>query len=290
MTARTEPIVPPVTAVPNACDTHLHFYDGRYPAAPTAVLHPADATPEQYRALQRQLGLDRLVVVQPTTYGLDNSCQLAAMASFGDTARGVMVIDSATTDDELTRLTRLGVRGARFHMLPGGAVPWDALDETAARIAPFGWHIQLQLNGRELAGRREQLLRLPVDLVVDHVGRFMPPVGPDDASFATLVDLAETGRCWVKLSAPYESSIEPVADSVGEAATSHGDLRPLVDALVERVPERLLWATNWPHPGQVKQPAPDVLAAQLGCWVADPNTRRTILVDNPDELYFHDHR
>jgi len=286
MTDRTEPIVPPATAVPNACDTHLHFYDGRYPAAPTAVLHPHDATPEQYRALQRQLGLDRLVVVQPTTYGLDNSCQLAAMASFGDTARGVMVIGNTTTDDELARLTGLGVRGARFHMLSGGAVPWDALDETAARIAPFGWHIQLQLNGRELAGRREQLLQLPVDIVVDHVGRFMPPVDVDDPCFVTLVDLAESGRCWVKLSAPYESSVEPVTDS----ATDHGDLQPLIDTLVDRVPERLLWGTNWPHPGQTVRPSPHVLAAQLAQWVDDAATRRTILVDNPDGLYFRDHR
>jgi len=282
MTARPEP----ATAIPGACDTHLHFYDARYVPARTALLHPLDATPDDYRELQRQLGLERLVVVQPTTYGLDNTCQLDAMAVFGDAARGVMVVDRTTTDDELDRLTRLGIRGARFHMLPGGAVPWAMLDDVAARIAPFGWHIQLQLNGRELAGRCEQLLGLPVDIVVDHIGRFMPPVDSDDPGFNTLVELAESGRCWVKLSAPYESSIEPVTDS----ATSHSDLRPLIEALVDRVPERLLWATNWPHPGQVTKPAPHVLAAQLERWVADPDIRRMILVGNPDELYFHDHR
>lgn len=274
-----------VTALPNACDTHLHFYDRQYEPARTAQLYPPDATPEEYRELQHLLGLERLVVVQPTTYGLDNTCQLDAMASFGDAARGVMVVDATVSDHELGRLTRLGVRGARFHMLPGGVVPWEMLDEVASRIAPFGWHIQLQLNGRELAARRDQLLRLPVDIVVDHIGRFMPPVDPDNSSFTALVDLAESGRCWIKLSAPYESSVDPVTDS----AVDHGDLRPLILALVDRVPERLLWATNWPHPGQPVQPGPRVLAAQLARWVDDPNTRRTILVDNPDMLYFHDH-
>ena len=48
------------------------------------------------------------------------------------------------------------------------------LEAVAANIAPFGWHIQLQLNGRELPSRLDRLLRLPVGLVVDHVGRFMP--------------------------------------------------------------------------------------------------------------------
>ena len=144
----------PVTAMPGGCDTHLHFYDSAFPASSTALLHPDDATPDDYRQIQRQLGLDRLVIVQPTTYGLDNSCQLDAMVSFGDAARGVMVVDSSTSAAELGRLTDLGVRGARFHMLPGGAVPWSMLDDVAARIAPFGWHVQVQLNGRELADRR----------------------------------------------------------------------------------------------------------------------------------------
>jgi D-galactarolactone isomerase len=273
----------PVTAMPGACDTHLHFYDSGYPAASTALLYPDDAAPHDYREVQQRLGLDRLVIVQPTTYGLDNRCQLDAMAQFGDAARGVMVVDSSTSVAELRRLTDLGVRGARFHMFSGGAVPWSMLDDVAARIAPFGWHIQLQLNGRELADRRDQLLRLPVDVVVDHVGRFMPPVDVDDPSFSALIDIAKAGCGWVKLSAPYESSTEPVTDS----GDDHGDLDPLIDALVEVAPERLLWATNWPHPGQAKRPSPRTLAAQLERWVPDAQTRRQILVDNPDQLYFN---
>ena len=271
------------SAMPGGCDTHLHFYDSSYPASSAALLHPDDAAPDDYREIQRRLGLDRLVIVQPTTYGLDNSCQLEALQSFGDAARGVMVVDSSTSVAELSRLTDLGVRGARFHMLRGGVVPWSMLDDVAARIAPFGWHIQLQLNGRELAGRREQLLRLPVDVVIDHVGRFMPPVDIGDPDFVALVDIAKSGCGWVKMSAPYESSVEPVTDS----GDDHSDLDPLIDALVEVVPERLLWATNWPHPGQPKHPSPRALATQLERWVPDAETRRQILVDHPDQLYFN---
>jgi D-galactarolactone isomerase len=81
-----------------ACDTHMHIYDSRYPGAPRSVLRPPDATVAQYRLVQSDLGLRRVVVVQPSTYGLDNSCTLDAVAELGDQARAVVVIDDRTTD------------------------------------------------------------------------------------------------------------------------------------------------------------------------------------------------
>ena len=259
-----------------ACDAHMHFYDRRYEAAPEAVLRPPDATVDDYRAVQQALGLDRVVVVQPTTYGRDNSCQLDAMAAFGDRARGVMVVDEQTTSHELRRLTDLGVCGARFHMLPGGAVPWEIIEQVAANISSFGWHIQLQLNGRELAERLDLLQRLPVELVIDHVGRFMPPVPIDHPAFSALLSLVDSGAR-VKLSAPYESSVSgPVA---------YDDVLPLVNELIAHAPDRMLWATNWPHPGQTAPPSVADLAALSNEWLPTESLCRQILVDNPVDLY-----
>lgn len=271
----------PVTAFPSgACDTHVHFYDSRYSTAAAALLRPPDATVDQYRAVQAALGLDRVVIVQPTTYGLDNSCQLAAAATFGELARLVVVVDDTTPPGELVRLTSLGARGARFHMLPGGAVGWGALPTTAARIAEHGWHVQLQLDGRELADRLDMLLALPVPLVVDHVGRFMPPVEPGHASFGALLTLVDTGRCWVKLSAPYEST--------HDGAPRYPTVATLARALVTRAPERMLWATNWPHPGQADPPRTDDLRHLAHDWLPDPALLRQVLVDNPAEVYGFD--
>jgi len=185
-----------------ACDTHMHIYDSRYPVASTSVLRPPDASVADYRRVQEGLGLQRVVVVQPSTYGLDNSCTLDAVAELGDEARAVVVVDDHVSDAELERLTLLGARGARFHMLPGGAVPWDIMHAVAERIVPHGWHIQLQMNGRDLVDRIDGLLALPTPLVVDHAGRYMPLVAPDDARFGALLRLLDTGQFWVKLSAP----------------------------------------------------------------------------------------
>ena len=269
----------------DACDTHIHFYDERYPSAPNAVLHPPDATTDDYRAVQTELDLERVVVVQSTTYGLDNSCQLDAMAAFGDRARGVVVVDDSLNSSELRRLTTLGVRGARFHMLPGGAVPWEMLETVAAKIAPFGWHIQLQCNGRELAARQDQLAALPTEIVIDHIGRYMPPVPTDDDNFTALLQLVEAGHAWVKLSAPYESSTEPIHNDDG-AETNHADVLPLIDVLVERVADRLLWASNWPHPAQSPAPSSGTLRTQLEQWLPTDDLRHQVLVANPDRLYF----
>ncbi len=265
--------MPPRTLPLGTCDTHVHFYDRSYPTADEAVLRPPDATVADYREVQAALGMARLVVVQPTTYGLDNRCQLEAMAAFGESARGVMVVGAGIDQSELARLTDLGVRGARFHMLPGGSLGWDVLDDVAAAIASVGWHIQLQMNGHEFDDRLDRLRRLPVDLVVDHIGRFMPPADTGEPAFEALLDRLDDGRTWVKLSAPYESS------------PAHDAVLPYVDELVRRYPDRLLWATNWPHPGQVAPPSSAELFELCVRWLPTDTVRRQVLVDNPAALY-----
>ena len=259
----------------DVCDTHMHVYDSSFPVAPASVIRPPDATVDDYRAVQTSLGSERVVVVQPTTYGLDNRCQLAAMAELGDAARGVMVVDASTPHEELDRLTGLGVCGARFHMLPGGAVGWDDLEPTAAAIAAFGWHIQLQLDGNELPDLADRLLALPTELVIDHVGRFMPPGGVESAGVAALRRLVSSGRCWVKLSAPYEGSALP---------RPHEDVAEIARLLVRDAPERMLWASNWPHPAQTDPPSLDDLQAWRDDWIPTAQRER-ILVENPAVVY-----
>jgi len=57
-------------------------------------------------------------------------------------------------------------------------------------------------------------------------------------------------------------------------------------ALIEANPDRMLWATDWPHPNKfVEQPNDADLLEQLGLWAPDEEIRRRILVDNPTKLY-----
>jgi D-galactarolactone isomerase len=271
---------PRLQAPRGSCDCHMHFYDTEdvYPLAPTAEFLPPPARVADYRALQARLGLQRVVVVQPSSYGADNRCTLDAVAELGpDVARAVVVVQPDATDDELQRLTDAGARGIRFHMLRAGVLPWDVLEPMAARVGAFGWHVQLQLDGRELPGRLAMLERLPCRLVVDHVGKFLEPVAPEHEAFRCLLRLLESGRVWVKLSAPYETS------RVGPPG--YDDVSRLARALVAAAPERMVWASNWPHPGRKERPDEAVLLDLLLDWAPDDAVRRRILVDNPADLY-----
>ena len=267
-------------AVPaGACDCHMHVYDARFPLAAKARRQEPDAPAADYRQLQRALSLERVVVVQPTAYGMDNRCTLAALAEFGGCARGIAIIDDSTSDREIRRLSDSGMRGVRFRMTGDPELPWDMLPVMASRLAAQGWHIQFQMDGRELHQRESLLKALPCELVVEHIGKFFEPVGTDHPGFQALLRLLDGGRCWVKLSGAYMVS--------KSGPPAYADIGVLAKALVAHAPERMVWGTNWPHPMAAPDAMPDdaQLLGLLRDWAPDDVTRRRILVDNPARLY-----
>jgi len=268
---------PKLVAPPGSCDCHMHIYEDRFPLAPTATFKPPNAPVSEYRKVQQALGITRAVVVQPTGYGFDNRCTLEAIAELGADARGIAVVPPEVPDAQLQALTDAGIRGVRFHMHKGGVLPWDALEGLAAKVLPFGWHVQLQLDGRELAEHETRLKNLAGTLVIDHVGKFVQPITATHPGFAVLLRLLDTGKCWVKLSAPYESS------KVGPPR--YDDVAALARILAKAHPERCVWASNWPHPNQKNVPPDAAMLDLLLDWVDDDATRARILVDNPAQLY-----
>ena len=267
---------PRLQAPPGATDTHMHIYEPNYAMAPTALTPPLeDGCLADYREVQKRLGLQRVVIVQPSTYGLDNRCTMEAVAKLGANARAVICADPTIKDDELKALHDKGARGIRFFMLPGGPVGWEVLDEMAARTRAFGWHVQLQLDGRTLPERMGQIEKFAGQLVIDHVGRFMEPVAIDSAGFKALLRLVD-GGAWVKLSAPYEST---------KSGPPWADIGRLATELVKRAPDRMVWATNWPHPSQAPRPDDAQLLDMLFEWVPEETTRAKILSQNPARLY-----
>ncbi len=271
---------PRLQAPAGTCDCHIHIYGPpeAYPEAPTSPFPPPLAPVSAYRKIMQRLGISRVVVVQPAAYGKDNRCTLDALAELGDCARGVAVVDETATDEELQQLTEAGVRGVRFHMLPGGALPWEILETVAAKVHDFGWHVQLQMDGRHLHERVPLLERLPGTLVIDHTGKFLDPVTTDHDGFKALLRLIDSGGTWVKLSAPYETS------KLGPPG--YADVGALARALVAAAPGRMLWASNWPHPSAQSNPPNDAMLMDvLLHWVEDHKTIARLLVDNPAELY-----
>jgi D-galactarolactone isomerase len=257
----------------------MHFYGpyDRWPLAATSPNRPPEASVADYRRVQRRLGLRRVVVVQPSGNRDDNRCTMAAVAEIGGDARAVVVVDPAADEGVLQGLTDGGAVGLRLFMLPGGMYQMAQIPDLVAKVGPFGWHVQLQLDGRLLPEHETMLTPIARAgrLVIDHTGKFLEPVAVDHPAFRCLQRLVDAG-CYVKLSAPYETSRvgPPLFDDVAVLAKS----------LARQAPERMLWATNWPHPGQ--PPRDDAMMLDwLLDLVPDAATRERILVDNPARLY-----
>jgi D-galactarolactone isomerase len=113
--------------------------------------------------------------------------------------------------------------------------------------------------------------------VIDHIGKFLGPTTTRAPAFASLCRLLDRGRCWVKLSAPYESSKSGPPD--------YADIAPLARSLAERYPERCLWASNWPHPNTSPLPSEQALLEWTDRCIGNAANRQKILFDNPATLY-----
>ena len=279
-----------------ACDCHVHIFGDpqRYPFFSGRVYTPETASTSELRAMQDALHMDRVVVVHPSVYGTDNSCTLDAVKSLGARARGVAVIDAATPDAALADMAKSGIRGIRLNLTTAGitdpAVALQRFQAAADRAKAHGFHIQLNTSLRVIETLSPQLLASPVTLVFDHFGGAVASAGVNQPGFGALVNLAKSGKAYVKISG--------AADSVSTQAPGYADVLPLARALVEANPQRILWGSNWPHPDSTTRPdrkntdlAPNVqiddglVLNLLPVWVPDPATRRAILVENPARLY-----
>ena len=267
-----------------ACDSHLHIFDTRFPASPHWKGQPVeDATLDAYRQVQKRIGTTRAVIVNPSTYGIDNRCTLDATERMGKDARAVVVVDLDISDADLQAMAAKGARGVRVNFVSPqswGETTVDRLRETAARVAPLGWHVQVYAKAQQIADMQDALMALPVPLVIDHLGRLPPAAGPDDPAFVVIRRLLDGGRTWVKLSGAYLNT------EAGPPA--YPDASRMARAYVEAAPERVVWGSDWPHRGEKTLPDDAVLFDLLSDWAPDEGTRHRILVENPAELYGFD--
>jgi len=272
---------PPMIKFPSrACDCHAHVFgpQDRYPYAPNAAYIPPDATPAHYVRMLRTIGCERGVLVQPSIYGTDNSLLLDTLRSDVFTLRGVVVVDSTISDKALQDMHRVGVRGVRVNL--ASETPGPTLDHAEAlgpRLKALGWHMQFYLDLMKLPAAVDKLARLPINVVIDHFGRLPAADGVKSPAFQALLRLLRSERCWAKLMGPY---------FISNQAPDYPDVAPLAQAVVAAAPDRVVWGTDWPHPGARKvTPNDGALADMLATWVPDERQRRKILTDNPARLY-----
>lgn len=261
------------------CHAHLFGPYDRYPLAADRSYTPPEAVASQYQALLARLGLGQGVLVHPSAYGDDFSLLFDALAQHRN-LRGVIVL-RADTPQPLQGLRARGIRAARFSHRSGaganfaGSASFDDLIALAPKLADAGLHAELWTDCQALPAIADRLRRLPVALVIDHMGGFDAAAGIDDPGFACLRALVASGHAWVKLCA-YRNLLAAADFEAG---------RPFHDALLRANPQRLLWGSDWPH--LRVSPAPDAadLLQSFKRWTADEALVAQILERNPAALY-----
>ena len=278
-----------------ATDCHAHiFCDAKaFPMSGARTYTPDPALVPEYVAFARRLNIERVVLIQPSIYGTDNDCMLAAMREFGFRARGIAVVDDKTPDAELDAMFRAGVRGIRINLeTTGQSDPAAARDRFQAAVKQIGTrrlHIQMFTRPSVIAALKDLIEASPVTVVFDHFGGAQGAGGVEQPGFDALVSLVQSGKAYVKLSGAYRGSTQ---------APTFPDMAPLAKALFAANPQRVLWGTDWPHantnpdarnPDTGTSPRLEIdditLLNQLAGWVPTIPQRRVVLVENPARLY-----
>ena len=276
-----------------ACDCHVHVIgpQSKYPMVADRVYTPPEAGVSELKKHLNSLKLSRVVLIQPSFYGTDNTFQLLSTKEMGNSARAVIVIDEKTTDQELNKMVAMGARGVRMNLSTSGIfdpeVARKQLIELAQRIKDFGLHIQIYASAKVIAGIANTIYKLPVPVVFDHFASIKAAGFKQQAELPAVIDLIQSGQIYIKLSGIYR---------ISEASPDYAEVKDLAQLFIQTNPDRMLWASDWPHTNTLPGiPATQVTPYRivddvrvfnlLPDWIPDRQNLVKILVSNPERLY-----
>ena len=236
----------------------MHVFDTtKYPLSAETRYTPKQHLLSDALRFESSVGIHNIVLVQPSSYGNDNTCILDALRQMGSkTARAVVTFDPNTTSaSTLQEWHKIGVRGVRVNLQSVGKTM--ELDELASllhqyadMIRPLDWVLQLYVPISTISALEKTIPELRVKVCFDHFGQPELPVAEEKSpysatgdpyllpGFTSLVNLLVQGNTFVKMSAPYRISI----------VHEQHDLEPVARELLRVAGrKRVVFATDWPH-------------------------------------------
>lgn len=271
-------------------DTHMHVVDpNKFPLDKSAKYTPSPHTIDQAQKFLGQLGIQKMVIVQPSIYGNDNSCTIDGLMQLGtQNGRAVIQFDpESTSAEQLKGWHDVGVRGVRVNFKSVGAKPEGTslaheLHKYAGAIRHLGWVLELYVAMEDIPLLEPIIPDLgDVKICIDHFGH------PSEVSlstaqssdvlpgFANLANLLERDNVWVKVSGQYRLDRDP----------QHPLVKSLARWIIRTRPDRCVFATDWPHT-RFEDVDVTVYLEELFNWCELENiSLQTILVDNAKKLF-----
>ena len=262
-------------------DSHAHVLDpGRFPYR-AGIYHPAGqeiGTVAQMRPMMACYGIRHTFIVQPNSgYADDNSCLLDALASDRAAFRGAAILPLDASADQLAELQAQGVVALAFNPTVLGIEYYATAEPLLRKMADLDMILNLQYAHDQIDLFAPWIREMPIRVAIDHCGRPTPEAGTAQKGFATLLDLAETGRVWVKLSG---------YPKFARTRYPFEDCWPFIEALKTGFgPERLLWSSDWPYLRAPDHQDVGPLVQLAGRIFPDPGDRAKVFRDTPKELF-----
>ncbi|KAJ4263624.1 hypothetical protein NW762_006447 [Fusarium torreyae] len=274
---------------PDAWDSHMHVVDvENYTLDPSAKYRPTSHSLDQALAFETSVGIRNIVLVQPSIYGIDNSCVLDALRVLGpEHGRAVVQIDpEAVNAEALREWHELGVRGVRLNV-QSNELELDAqqlenqLMLYADAVRPLGWVVQVYVPMHMVTLLEPIIPKLNIKFCIDHLGH--PPLknyqGTDPydmPGFASLARLLEGGYTYTKLSAPYRMS----------QSSDYSDLDPVAKEVIRLAGKsQVVFATDWPHTRYEGLDIKPWMERVLGWCGDDDNLIERLFRGNAEDLW-----
>jgi predicted TIM-barrel fold metal-dependent hydrolase len=275
------------------CDSHVHVVGphDRYPQLAERTYLADVATLKQLESVSASRAIRHFVIVQPSFSGTDNDLPLDSLDALGGRGRGVAVINPEMTSARtLSAMAGQGVRGLRLNLYSPlrDKQPLAARFEAVASLAhELNWHIEIVAALKILCENAALLATSRVPLVIDHYGLYAG-FRPDQPESSALLKLLAMPFVWIKLSAPYRVSENPLATKPDPAWLA---------AIVAAAQDRCVWGSDWPHtPPHEAQMGSAVLGAYRSlryetlvddfmAAIGSAELAERILSDNPTRLY-----
>lgn len=152
-------------------DSHFHIIDPRFPLTPNQGYLPEAFTCQDYLNQMSDYDLRGGAIVSASFQAFDQTYLLDALRILGAGFVGVTQLPETTSDSEVIKLGKAGVRALRFNLERGDAEDLRCLDTMARRVHELsGWHTELYVDSQEIDQSLADLLCALPSASIDHLG------------------------------------------------------------------------------------------------------------------------
>ena len=271
-------------------DAHVHVWSPdvqRYPLDPAfkvADMQPPSFTDEELLHHCRPHGVERIVLIQMSFYGMNHDYMFDVMQRNPGVFSAVALIEhrSEKVVQQAKELVKRGAKGFRIHS-QGDAASWPQ-SVTMRRLwqvaSDEGFAICPLINPNDLQHVAKLCELFPkTRVVIDHFARIGISGTIESDKLDELCRLAEYENVYVKVSAFY---------ALGKKQDPYLDLQSMIQRLLTAYSSnRLMWATDCPYQVQGQHTYRASLDLILHhCEFLSPEDKQWILRDTAEKIFF----